>query len=62
MIFDNNFNCYCLVNVRSASAIVVASLTAHVGLHVTEAHVGFTSILIFVGSRINRRIVADILP
>ena len=47
---------------RSTLAAVIASLAAHVGLHVTETDVGLTSVLIFVGSRIDGGEVADILP
>ncbi len=47
---------------RSALAVVVASLAAHVGLHITEADIGLTSVLIFERSRIDGGVVANILP
>ena len=61
MNFDK-FHNLVLVHVRSALAVVVTSLAAHIGLHITEAHVRLTGVLILVGTRIHGGVVADILP
>ena len=46
----------------SVLAIIVASLTAHVGLHVTETDVRLTGILILIGTCIHGGKIADIFP